>query len=88
MPEFPTIRAYLDELAKTLGAAPQERERILAEAEDHLIEAAERLRAEGVARDEAERIAVARFGLPREVASKFAMERRSCARRSTSSSSR
>jgi hypothetical protein len=60
-----------------LEAGPTERERILAEAEDHLVEAVERLRAEGIAGDEAARIAVARFGWPGEVASRFAMERSS-----------
>ena len=70
------IRAYLDELAKALEAGSPERDRILAEAEDHLVETVERLRADGISPDEAARVALARFGSPREVAARFVMERK------------
>lgn len=77
MREYPAIRAYLDELAKELAARSPECDRMLKEAQDHLLEAAAQVCAEGIAQGEAERIAVARFGSPREVASRFAMEHRS-----------
>ena len=48
--------------------------RILAEAEDHLRETADRLREQGVSSEEAEYRAVARFGTPAEITAGFSSE--------------
>lgn len=76
MSEYPAIRAYLDELAKELAARSPECDRMLKEAEDHLLEAAGQLRADGMAATDAERAAVARFGAPPEVADRWAAGRK------------
>jgi HAAS domain-containing protein len=57
------IDRYLRELERELRVGRRRRRRILAEAEDHLREAA---------REAGEEAAVARFGAPREVARRFA----------------
>ena len=57
------ITEYLDELANELGhLKPAEREAIIAEADDHLRSAAERLVADGVEPHGAAQLAVQRFG--------------------------
>ena len=76
MTEYPAIRAYLDELARELAARLPECDRMLKEAEDHLLEAAAQLRADGMVTGDAERAAAARFGAPPEVAARWAVGRR------------
>lgn len=75
MNEYPVIRAYLDDLAKALAKRSGMCDRIIAEAEDHLLATAERLCAGGMPECEAERTAVALFGSPSEVAARWAIGR-------------
>ena len=67
-----TIRGFLDAYRRELGRSHigswRCRRRILAEAEAHLRQAAERLRHDGIASLEAEAEAVRRFGGPKELA--------------------
>lgn len=76
MSEYPAIRDYLYELARVLEAGPTERERILAEAEDHLVEAANQLRAVSTTWEDAERAAIERFGSAGEIATRYEDERK------------
>jgi hypothetical protein len=62
------IEAYLAELAQTLGRFSRGRRRLLAEAEDHLHEAADRHRETGASQHDAELAAVAQLGPPGIVA--------------------
>jgi hypothetical protein len=62
------IREYLAELGKELGRFARHRRRTLAEVEDHLREAARSLEAGGIEPLAAQRVAVAAFGSPRQVA--------------------
>ncbi|MEP7089525.1 MAG: hypothetical protein ABI776_05390 [Nocardioidaceae bacterium] len=62
------IDAYLDELAVRLRIGPARVRRLLAEAEEHLREAAARDVAAGTDQQLAEHRAVERFGTPRQVA--------------------
>ena len=65
------IERYLLEFNDALVAGAERRERILAEVEDHLRDAAESQVATGSAPDEAEREAVRRFGDPAAAAERF-----------------
>jgi hypothetical protein len=67
------IERYLAELRRLVGRGPG-RARLLAEVEDHLRETAQRLEREGTSRTEAERVAVAAFGPPDELAAQLAGE--------------
>ena len=69
------IAAYLEELSGMLARGS--RRRILAEVDAHLQEAAALGCARGEAAEVAERVAVARFGAPTEVARQFNSLRRS-----------
>ncbi len=62
------IDDYLDDLAARLSPDGQRVRRLLSESECHLRESADALRADGVAENEAARLAVARFGAADEVA--------------------
>ncbi len=62
------ISDYLLELRQALRLPTRRRGRILVEVEDHLICAAAELHADGVAADEAERQALARFGSAQQLA--------------------
>jgi hypothetical protein len=64
------IAAYLTELAGALAFDPALASRVVAEAREHLTDAADE--DDGDDRDEAERRAVARFGEPRDLAAQFA----------------
>lgn len=64
------IDTYLSELDRRLAFDARLSERVCAEVEDHLREAA--AAQSGKPHDEAERYAVARFGTPRELAARFA----------------
>jgi len=68
------IDAYLYELRSALRADPRERDRIVAEIEDHLWESWERYVSEGIEAQDAARLAIARFGGAREIASNFPEE--------------
>ncbi|MEX0750039.1 MAG: permease prefix domain 1-containing protein [Dehalococcoidia bacterium] len=68
------IDAYLYELRSALQADGRERDRIVAEIEDHLWESWERYVDEGVAPDDAARLAIARFGGAQEIAAAFPPE--------------
>ena len=70
------IEDYLDDLLGKLNLPPRETRRLLAETEAHLRESAERLRAQGMAPEEAEAMAVRRFGSAREVAAAAGAARR------------
>jgi len=65
------IDAYLYELRSALRSGARERDRIVAEIEDHLWESWERYIADGLDLQDAARLAIARFGAAREVASRF-----------------
>lgn len=67
-----TIATLLADLARDLPADLPGRGRILAEVEDHLVQSAERLTRDGLARSAAEAEAVARFGDPSVLAAVFA----------------
>jgi hypothetical protein len=71
MTESPIAR-YLDQLDRELRVKRAPRRRLLAEAADHLHSAADELEAPSVARVEAERQAVERFGAAAVVARRFA----------------
>jgi hypothetical protein len=66
------ITAYLEQLEHELRLNRAPRRRLLAEAADHLRSCAEDMVAEGVTADEAERVAVERFGAAAFVARRFA----------------
>lgn len=68
------IDRYLDDLQTRLWLPPGDVRRIVAEAEDHLREAATRHEADGLTADEAQRAAIEAFGTSREVAARFAVE--------------
>ena len=64
------IQRYLEDLRDRLAAVP-DCDRILTEAEDHLVEAAAELQQTGLPATEAERSATLRFGEPQAVAERF-----------------
>ncbi len=68
------IDAFLAELRERLPGDAGVRDRIVAEAEDHLGEAVERLQAGGIAAAEAERQAIAKFGTPSEIAQSYSAQ--------------
>jgi hypothetical protein len=68
------IAEFLSELQNELRSHPRLAERIVTEAQDHLLEAAQRLQAGGLPPEEAEREAVTRFGSPEDVARQFETE--------------
>ena len=65
-----SIQRHLEELRTRLAELPG-RERILAEAEDHLVEAAAELQQAGMSAIEAEQRATLCFGEPKDVAERF-----------------
>jgi hypothetical protein len=67
-----TIDGYLTELERELRRRHAPRRRLLAEAADHLRSAADELAAEGLSAEEADRVAVARFGPAALVAKGYA----------------
>ena len=71
MTELSPIQRHLEELGNLLAAVP-DCQRILTEAEDHLVEAAADLQRTGLPAGEAEERAVLRFGDPQIVAARFA----------------
>jgi hypothetical protein len=62
------IDAYLDDLADRLPGTGRETRRALAEAESHLRDASDHLRARGMTAEDAEQRAIADFGTPGQVA--------------------
>jgi hypothetical protein len=69
--EFPLVEAYLGTFQAELGERTPGRERILAEAEDHLRTATAHALADGLSLEAAQRWAIARFGPPDVVAAAF-----------------
>jgi hypothetical protein len=65
------VDEYLDALLAELRGSPRAVRRALAEAEDHLREAAAEARAGGASEEDAQRAAIERFGPPRLVAQRF-----------------
>jgi hypothetical protein len=65
------IEGYLDQLLTQLRGSATEVRRILAETEEHLRDAAAELVAAGASEEQAQRLAVERFGNPRTVARRF-----------------
>jgi hypothetical protein len=65
------IEGYLDRLLGHLRGSAHDVRRILAEAEEHLRDAAAELVAAGASEEEAQRRAIERFGDPRAVARRF-----------------
>jgi hypothetical protein len=74
------IEDYLDELLSRLRLPPRATRRLLAETEDHLLQAAEQAERAGASPVAAEREAVARFGTPAQVAAEASAARRPDAR--------
>ena len=74
MDEPGLIEGYLDELALALTVDGRRARRILAETEDHLREGAAGQARAGLDANEAQRISIARFGTPAEVARRFNAE--------------
>ena len=66
---------YLARLSRELGKRGLVDARIVEEAHGHLTDATERQMQSGMSRDEAERLAIERFGAPDAVANTFAAER-------------
>jgi hypothetical protein len=66
------IASYVEQLDRELRRKHAPRRRLLAEAEDHLRSAGEELVEQGMKRDEAERVAIERFGAAALVARSFA----------------
>lgn len=69
------IEQYVDQLLDELRGGARDVRRTLAEAEDHLREAAAAGEADGLSADDAQRIAIERFGSPVVVARRFRAER-------------
>ena len=65
------IDGYLAALVRELRVGAAQRRRVIAEVEDHLRTAAEKERAAGVGRGEAEEAALERFGPAEDIASRF-----------------
>ena len=65
------IEGYLDRLLGHLRGSAHDVRRILAEAEEHLRDAAAELVAAGASEEEAQRRAIERFGDPHAVARRF-----------------
>ncbi len=65
------IARYLDDLRSELRVVGRERERIVAEAADHLREATRALVAAGLPEPEAQVVAIDRFGAARDLADRF-----------------
>lgn len=65
------VERYLHELRRSLPRGVEEREEIILEARDHLLEVAASLTAAGISPEEAERRAVRRFGDAREIARQY-----------------
>ena len=65
------IEGYLDQLLTHLRGSATDVRRILSETEEHLRDATAELEAAGASREEAQRLAVERFGHPRTVARRF-----------------
>lgn len=74
MNRFGPIAEFLSSLRTELNRRAQPTESIIAEVEDHLMEAAHRLRLSGIPREEAEREAIRRFGTSEEIAQCFGAE--------------
>lgn len=74
MAEPGVIDSYLDELYAELRVEPRHARRVLAEAEDHLREAAAAQESAGATPEAAEAAAVAAFGTASTVADRFAQE--------------
>jgi len=72
MPEPDLIDSYLGELRRSLRTRPDVDD-VVAEVQDHLREAADRLQATGVPRLEAERSTIERFGQPALLATAFTL---------------
>jgi hypothetical protein len=66
------IASYVEQLERELRLKHAPRRRLLAEAEDHLRSASEELVEQGMKREEAERVAIERFGAAALVAGSFA----------------
>lgn len=66
-----TIEEYLSELRAKLRVGPFRKRRILREIEGHLLDAVHEARIAGIGRQEAERLAIERFGSPRQLADRF-----------------
>jgi hypothetical protein len=65
------IEAHLDQLLAQLRGSATDVRRILSEAEEHLRDATAELVAVGASEEEAQRLAIERFGDPRTVARRF-----------------
>jgi hypothetical protein len=65
------IEGYLDQLLGHLRGSAHDVRRILAETEEHLRDATAELEAAGVSEEEAQRLAIERFGHPRTAARQF-----------------
>ena len=68
------INDYVDELGKSLCGPPGPKRDLVVEARDSLADAADELESEGLARAEAERLAVQRFGPIAEIAPGYQRE--------------
>jgi hypothetical protein len=66
------IASYVEQLERELRLRHAPRRRLLAEAEDHLRSASEELVEQGMKREEAERVAIERFGAAALIAGSFA----------------
>ncbi len=71
MSDTGVIARYLEALGRDLRVGPRRKARILAEVEDHLLEAAREEQERGASAEEARNAAVARFGAPGMVARQF-----------------
>ena len=65
------IEGYLDQLLTHLRGSAQDVRRILSEVEEHLRDATAELEVAGASEEEAQRLAIERFGHPRTVARQF-----------------
>ena len=67
------IQGYLDQLLTYLRGSAHDVRRILSETEEHLRDATAELVAAGASEEEAQRLAIERFGHPRTVAQRFSV---------------
>jgi hypothetical protein len=74
MTEFDPIQHYLEEFSRQLPPHGRHANRVLREIEDHLCQTADQLRHQGIEPAEAARLAVQRFGAPRDVFAQFELE--------------
>jgi len=77
MAEHDLIDDYLERLRDSVRGTPEQRDDVVAELRDHLLEATERLQEDGIDARDAQILALGRLGEVAEVARSYGLRRRS-----------